>query len=474
MFCVPCYVFHVLYFMKKSELVFNVLQLPVDFLMITIAGLAAYFLRFHPGLVGLRPVVFNLSLEQYLGLVIFIAPVFIITFALIGLYSFHTVRHFWREIPQIIIGVSAGFMVVIFTAFMYQELFSSRFIFIAAWILAVIFIILGRFLVRNLQKWAVGKYQFGIHRLIILGGNGAARAIAKGIKKDPGSGYRLIRKLKNFSIKELKNIAEDSGVDEIILCSTETEKEKVLDLLDFCQDRHIDFKFIPNLFQSQAAHLEMRTFNGVPLVELKRTPLDGWGKVIKRAIDIFGSAFGLIILSPFFLILALAVKLDSAGPVFAKLKRISRGKVFYLYKFRSMIKNAEELKKDLLQYNERTGPLFKMKNDPRVTKIGKFIRRTRIDEFAQLINVLKGEMSLVGPRPHELEEVAQYEKRHKKLLMIKPGITGLAQVSGSSDLDFEKEVKLDTYYIENWSLFLDIQILFKTLIVFIKGDRAAC
>jgi len=139
-----------------------------------------------------------------------------------------------------------------------------------------------------------------------------------------------------------------------------------------------------------------------------------------------------------------------------------------------MVKNAEELKNDLLQYNERTGPLFKMKDDPRITKIGKFIRRKRLDEFAQLINVLKGEMSLVGPRPHELEEVAQYKKHHKKLLMIKPGITGLAQVSGSSDLDFEKEVKLDTYYIENWSLFLDIQILFKTLIVFIKGDQSAC
>ena len=460
--------------MKKSELVFNVLQLPVDFLMIIIAGLAAYFLRFHPDLVGLRPVIFNLSLEQYFGLVIFIAPIFIVSFALIGLYSFHTVRHFWREIPQIIIGVSAGFMVIILTAFMYQELFSSRFIFIVAWILAIILVIIGRFLVRNLQKWAVGKYQFGIHRLVILGSNGTARAIAKGVKKDPGSGYQLIRKLKNFSIKELENIVEDPGVDEIILCSMEMEKDKIFDLLNFCQNHHIDFKFIPNLFQVQVSHLEMRTFNGVPLVELKRTPLDGWGKIIKRAIDIFGSAFGLIILSPLFLILALAIKLDSAGPVFAKLKRISRGRVFYLYKFRSMIKNAEELKKDLLQYNERTGPLFKMKNDPRVTRVGKFIRRTRLDEFAQLINVFRGEMSLVGPRPHELEEVAQYKKHHKKLLMIKPGITGLAQVNGSSDLDFEKEVKLDTYYIENWSLFLDIQILFKTLVIFVKGDRAAC
>lgn len=460
--------------MKKSELVFNVLQLPVDFLMIIIAGLAAYFLRLHSGLVDFRPVIFNLSLEQYFGLVAFIAPVFIITFALIGLYSFQAVRHFWKEIPQIIIGVSAGFVVVVLAAFMNQELFSSRFIFITAWILAIVLVILGRFLVRNLQKWTIGKYQFGIHRLLILGGNGTAKAIAKGIKNDPSSGYRLIQKLKNFSIKDLEEIAENPGIDEIILCSTKMEKDKISDLLDFCQDRRIDFKFIPSLFQVQASHLEMRTFNGIPLVELKRTPLDGWGKIIKRTIDIFSSLLGLIILSPFFLALAVAIKLDSAGPVFAKLERVSWGKTFYLYKFRSMVKNAEELKKKLLQYNERTGPLFKIKDDPRITKIGKFIRRTRLDEFAQLINVLKGEMSLVGPRPHEMEEVAQYKKHHKKLLMIKPGITGLAQVNGSSDLDFEKEVKLDTYYIENWSLFLDVQILFKTLVVFIRGDETAC
>jgi lipopolysaccharide/colanic/teichoic acid biosynthesis glycosyltransferase len=147
-----------------------------------------------------------------------------------------------------------------------------------------------------------------------------------------------------------------------------------------------------------------------------------------------------------------------------------------------MIKGAHKMKYDnkgnlnpkLARYNQRKGPLFKIKNDPRVTKVGKFIRRTRLDEFPQLINVLKGEMSLVGPRPHEPEEVVQYRKSHKKLLAIKPGITGMAQVSGSSDLDFEREAKLDIYYIENWSLLLDVIILFKTFLIFIRGDKSAC
>ena len=149
--------------------------------------------------------------------------------------------------------------------------------------------------------------------------------------------------------------------------------------------------------------------------------------------------------------------------------------MFKLYKFRSMIEGAHDLKKDLLKYNERKdgGPLFKMRNDPRVTRVGRVLRKTRIDEFPQLFNVLKGEMSLVGPRPHEPEEVAQYEKHHKKLLAIKPGMTGMAQIYGSSDLPFEQETKLDTYYIENWSLFLDIKILLRTLALLLR-DRSAC
>jgi lipopolysaccharide/colanic/teichoic acid biosynthesis glycosyltransferase len=133
------------------------------------------------------------------------------------------------------------------------------------------------------------------------------------------------------------------------------------------------------------------------------------------------------------------------------------------------------LNSEFVKLNERgEGPLFKTKNDPRVTKVGRFIRKTRLDEFPQLINVLKGEMSLVGPRPHEPEEVAKYEKHHKKLLTIKPGCTGMAQISGSSDLDFEKEAKLDIYYIENWSMFLDFIIIIKTMFMYLRGDKSAC
>jgi lipopolysaccharide/colanic/teichoic acid biosynthesis glycosyltransferase len=183
----------------------------------------------------------------------------------------------------------------------------------------------------------------------------------------------------------------------------------------------------------------------------------------------------LIILSPLFLILSLIIKIDSAGPVFAQLERIGEGgEKFVLFKFRSMIRDAHQLKKNLIALNERNdGPLFKIKNDPRITRFGRFLRKTSLDELPQLFNVIKGEMSLVGPRPHEPEEVAKYQKHHRKVLTIKPGITGLAQISGRSDLNFEEEVKLDTYYIENWSLKLDIQIIIKTPFIVLTTKSAA-
>ncbi|MCK4891778.1 MAG: sugar transferase [Candidatus Pacebacteria bacterium] len=469
--------------MKKSELIFNVLLVPIDFIMIVIAGVLAYSLRFSVEFSSLRPIVFDLPFMRFMEIVFAVAPIFIVLFAFTGLYSLRSVRKFWKEIFQIIIGVSAGFMFIIFVTFMQREMFSSRFIFFAGWFFAVITVVFGRVIVRIAQGWIANKYKLGFYRLVLLEENGIVKTIQKEIKKNKILGYKIVRKLRDFKIGDLEKIYKDPGIDEIILCSTNIKKDRVQELLDFCQEKNIDFKFVPDMFQAQAAIFEMQTVSNITLIEVKRTPLDGWGKIFKRSADIAGSVFGLIMLAPFFILMAVAIKLDSPGPVFARLERVSRGRKFRLYKFRSMVENAHEMKYDedgnlkpeLAKLNERNeGPLFKMKNDPRVTRIGKVIRRTRLDEFPQLINVLKGEISLVGPRPHEPEEVAKYEKRHKKLLTIKPGCTGMAQISGSSGLDFEREVKLDIYYIENWSLFLDFIVITKTLLMYLRGDRSAC
>ncbi len=184
----------------------------------------------------------------------------------------------------------------------------------------------------------------------------------------------------------------------------------------------------------------------------------------KRIIDILGALFGLIFISPFVPLIALAIILEDGWPFLIKLDRISGGKVVKIYKFRTMIKGAHELKKVLMPLNERKdGPFFKIKNDPRVTKVGRILRKFRIDEFPQLINVLKGELSLVGPRPHEPEEVAQYPEEFKFIPQFKAGVTGLSQVMGGSKLPFLKELEYDSYYIKNQSLWLDFKIILKTI-----------
>lgn len=195
--------------------------------------------------------------------------------------------------------------------------------------------------------------------------------------------------------------------------------------------------------------------------------------VIKRTTDILASLIGLIILSPVFLIVSIAIEMDSKGPIIFAQKRIGKnGKVFRMYKFRSMVSNAEKLKKKLLKENEMSGPMFKIKNDPRVTKVGRFIRKTSIDELPQLVNVLKGDMSLVGPRPNLPKEVEQFSNFQKLKLMAKPGLTCYWQVMGRNDIDFEDWMKLDVKYAEDRNVIIDFKLILKTFKV-LFGDKHA-
>lgn len=187
---------------------------------------------------------------------------------------------------------------------------------------------------------------------------------------------------------------------------------------------------------------------------------------LKRVMDTFGAAIGLIVITPLFLAIALAIKLDSRGPIFVRLDRMSRGKVVKIYKFRTMVNGAHAMKSSLRHLNERTdGPFFKIKNDPRLTRVGRILRKFRLDEFPQLLNVLEGKLSLVGPRPHEAEEVSQYPKEYAHIVFAKAGVTGLSQVNGASGLPFLKELELDSFYVRQKSMWLDIKIIAKTIAI---------
>lgn len=472
--------------MKKAEFVFSILLLPADFLMIFLAGLAAYTLRFTKNIVEIRPVIFDLPLAKYLLIVFFITIFFVAIFSLLGLYALKKKRRFWEDFSKIVIGISAGVMMAIFFTFLTRESFSSRFIILAFWIFAIFLVSAGRIFLEGARKWLVEKYGYGTHKVFIVGENYLSVALSREFQAKPFLGYRLVAHREIFSLEDFKKTDNAVGVDEVIVASSSIPKNILLELLDYCRLRRIDFKFVPDLFQTKTANIELETLAGIPVFEIKRTPLDGWEKVIKRIFDIAGSLIGIVVFSPVMLAAAIIIKLESDGPVIYCSERVGLSGNFDVLKFRSMKaefctgrqfdrqneRTLEYEKRLIKEKNIRKGPIYKIKDDPRVTSFGKIIRRTSIDELPQFFNVLKGQMSLVGPRPHQPREVSKCGQSYQRILSIKPGITGLAQVSGRSDLDTEEELRLDAYYVENWSILLDIQILLKTIPAIIRKREA--
>jgi exopolysaccharide biosynthesis polyprenyl glycosylphosphotransferase len=468
---------------KKSELFFSAIQVPIDIIMIFLAALTAFVVRNVPEVLALQPKLYNYPLESYVKIVALVIPLFIITYAIEGLYDIRSTRKFWKEALKVFTATSIGLVIIIVTIFLKREWFSSRFIILATWFLAVTYVVFARYLLQLLQKWLLASRGMGVHRVLLIGRNGKIDVFAKLIRRDKKLGYKIVDQIETAHLKIVKNIKEEKGIDEIILCEpsiTDDEQEK---LIDFCAINNITYKFIPTTLQT--SKISIGVLDGEPLFEVRNTPLEGWGRIIKRTFDVIASIFGIIITSPITILTAIAIKLDSRGPIIYKNERIGdNGKKFFVYKFRYMqwdycvtkenpkLDTALNVEKELIEKQSvRQGPLYKIKRDPRKTRAGNFIEKYSIDELPQFFNVLFGSMSMVGPRPHQKREVEKYMDYHRRLLTIKPGITGLAQVSGRSDLDFEDEYRLDLYYIENWSLSLDILICLKTIGVLFRKRR---
>lgn len=463
--------------MKKSELVFNVLLVPVDIVMILLAGLTAYFLRFSKNISDILPIIFDLPLGRYIVIVIFVAIFFVGIFSLLGLYSFKARRKIKQDFSRIVIGISAGIMMIIFYTFLIRESFSSRFIILVAWVLAIGFVFAGRVILEKTRRWLVGKYAYGVHKVFIIGQNNISSILKREFQKSPSLGYRVAGDKKILTLESFKKTCVNAGIDEVIVTDLVLPRDFLLELLEYCRISHIDFKFVPDLFQTKASNIDMELISGISLIEIKRTPLEGWGRVLKRVFDIVGAIAALILLSPLMAIVAIIIKLESKGPILYYSERVGMSGNFNVLKFRSMKAEfctgkqfglqdyyALKYEKELIkEKNTRQGAIYKIKDDPRVTAFGRFIRRTSIDELPQLFNVLAGQMSLVGPRPHQPREVLKGGETYKGILQVKPGITGLAQVSGRSDLDTEEELRFDADYVENWSLLRDIKILARTI-----------
>ncbi|MCD6149863.1 sugar transferase [bacterium] len=461
--------------MKKSELFFSAIQVPADFLMIILAAISAFIIRDIPQILALKAKLYTFPFESYIKIILIIAPFFILIYALEGLYDIRATRKFWKDALKVFAATSIGLFIIIVAIFLKREWFSSRFIILSGWMLAVFYVVFARFILHHVQKWLLKNKGIGVHRVLLIGRNGKMKLIKDLIKRKPGLGYKIVESIGAAHLKMIKKIKKQKGIDEIILCEPSIPDDELEKLIDFCAINNIAYKFIPTTLQT--SQFETSVLNGEPIIEIKHTPLDGWGRILKRIFDIAGSLILIILSSPIMILAAIFIKLeDRKAPVIYKNERIgSDGRKFFVYKFRYMkwahcinkkninLEKALEYEKQLIKKRSvRKGPLYKIKDDPRKTKIGKIIERYSIDELPQFFNVLRGEMSLVGPRPHQKREVEKYKEYHRRLLTIKPGVTGLAQISGRSDLNFEDEYKIDLYYIENWSLWLDIQICLKT------------
>ena len=277
------------------------------------------------------------------------------------------------------------------------------------------------------------------------------------------------------SIKDLENIIRQNAIDQVYIMHRRSYSLDITPLVDICMEMGITVNIIMNSYKPIDARNFVSNVGTYPVLTYHRICLSSWALLAKRILDILGALFGIIITSPIMLLTAIAIKIDSKGPVIFKQQRVGQhGRHFNMYKFRSMCIDAEEKKKELMAQNEVSGNLmFKMKNDPRITKVGRFIRKTSIDELPQFFNVLIGNMSLVGTRPPTLDEVNLYNRSHWRRISIKPGITGMWQVSGRSSIkDFDKIVELDTEYIDRWSIFLDFKILIKTVLSVFTKDGA--
>ncbi len=452
--------------------------------MLVAAGFTAYFLRFSSGVVEIMPAVSIIPYNWYLLLCLTVPLAWLLIFAIAGLYKMEE-RRFFDDIPKIIFACSTGIMFVIALIFFNREFFASRFVVLAVWVLSIIFVLFGRALI-NFTQYQFKKRGYGAASVVILGAGKIAEILAAEYVNNRVLGRKVVGTFSFFNEEtknKLKEMREVGGVEELI-CAGELERPFYNEILRFAEENNLRFRYAADVFSSVFKNLSFATIAGVPLVEVRRTRLYGWARIYKRIFDILGSSVLIVIFLPVMAAVSLAIKFDkkNPGPIFwsrlddgSPVKRVGEGgKFFNYFKFRSMRHKTHEMRyNELADLNAREGtPMVKIPHDPRVTAIGKFIRRYSLDELPEFFLVLKGDMSLVGPRPHLPEEVAKYHGHHKKVLSIKPGITGLAQISGRADLNFEEEVGLDNYYIENWSMRMDLYILLKTPFVVLSKRGA--
>nr|WP_092074370.1 undecaprenyl-phosphate galactose phosphotransferase WbaP [Dendrosporobacter quercicolus]NSL49169.1 undecaprenyl-phosphate galactose phosphotransferase WbaP [Dendrosporobacter quercicolus DSM 1736] len=457
-----------------------------DYLVVVLALLTAYYFRDS----FLRTLFPGLSPLTVPSKYVYI----IIPLIYLGLFLYerlYTKRlPFWQS-AELVFKVSL-FTMAITTGLLYfsgtaKEI--SRIFIISSWVFSYLYIVSERYLLKRLLVH-IGLWQKPV---VVIGAGKTAELISQVYADEPGMGYKIVGLIEdNFKERPLigkysllgnfNNVEEallKSGVKDVIIAAPGLERGKMVELVYRIQPLIKNITIVPDLFGVPMANIEVEAFFNQKAImfKIRNNMARGYNRFLKRTFDLTGSLIGGLLILPVVLVIAVRIYLDSPGPIIFAHNRIGfKGKVFPCYKFRSMVPNAQEVLDKYLQENlsarEEWERDFKLKDDIRITKIGNFLRKTSLDELPQLLNVIKGEMSLVGPRPIVKEEIEKYGQYINDYYLIRPGMTGFWQVSGRNDVDYNSRVQMDSWYVRNWSLWQDIVLLFKTIVVVIKGKGA--
>ena len=402
------------------------------------------------------------------------------------LYASKRMVPFSREAFDIGKAVTICIAIAAIPSFFLRDEPLSRIFLVSLWQLQIGSLVLFRFVLRETLRYT-RRRGYNYRQIVIVGRNDRADTIVKMVEESPELGMRILgfidsangkdtlRSFDNYTLlgnlDDLEAILREQVVDEVfVLLPIKSFYAEIEKILGICESVGVEAKISADLFNIRLAKMHVSLFGDAPLIDYYTGPRMSWQLLLKRLIDIAMSACLLILHAPLFALAAFAIKCTSRGPVFFKQPRVGyNGRTFNCLKFRTMVQNAEELRDGLMNLNEVDGPVFKIRNDPRITGIGRILRKASFDELPQLINVLRGDMSLVGPRPPLPGEVSQYDLSDLRRLSMRPGITCLWQVKGRNRLNFAEWMKLDQAYIDHWSLLLDLRILAQTIPTVLKG-----
>jgi exopolysaccharide biosynthesis polyprenyl glycosylphosphotransferase len=463
----------------------------VDLALTSVAFFAAFVIRDH-----LLPLLFPqyfptglFPLQDYLK--IFPLVLVIWSVLLFTHHSYHSHRTIpvTREALTIFRVVIVGNLILATLAYLLPLRQLSRTWFVLFSVFAAVFLVAEKILVRVMARWVRSK-GLNYRTILIVGTGRRAIEIARMVQGHKYWGFKILgfvsdgHRLPNGwaryrifgNVPDLKKILENQPepIDEIVFAVTRKKLDEMKQIFLMCEELGIRTRVAMNFFQNRVARIEIEELEGVPFLTFTTTPSNETHLALKRLLDVSVSMLILVLATPMLVLAAVAIRLTSPGSVFFKQERIGlNGRIFTLYKFRTMIEDAHERRGEVSHLNEMNGPVFKSKSDPRITPVGRLLRKFSFDELPQLWNVLKGDMSLVGPRPPIPEEVASYHRWHRRRLSMKPGLTCLWQVSGRNDIDFDRWMELDLQYIDNWSPGLDMKILLRTIPAVLSGKGAS-